>query len=81
MNSKSKAPSIPLDKPISWQDWLQGRRWRRELGNRVAPEVIRRKLSSSDRRLRKLFKGQRGLPFPSTGALPTRTSGVIKGIG
>jgi hypothetical protein len=51
---------------MSWEDWLKGRRWRRELGNRVAPEVIRRKQSSKDRRLRKLFNGERGLPFPPT---------------
>jgi hypothetical protein len=51
---------------MSWEDWLKGRRWRRELGNRVAPEVIQRQRSSSDRRLRKLFKGRRGLPFTPT---------------
>lgn len=51
---------------MSWEDWLKGRRWRRALGNRVAPEVIRRKQSSKDRRLRKLFNGERGLPFPPT---------------
>ena len=38
----------------------------RELGNRVAPGVVRRPRSSSDRRLRKLFNGQRGLPFTPT---------------
>jgi hypothetical protein len=48
---------------MSWEDWLKGRRWRRELGNRPAPEIIQRRRSSSDRRLRKLFKGRRGLPF------------------
>ena len=66
MNSKPKAPSIPIDEVMSWADWLKGRSWRRELGNRVAPEVIQRKRSSSDRRLRKLFKGRRGLPFTPT---------------
>ena len=66
MNSKPKAPSIPMTKVMSWEDWLKGRRWRRELGNRVAPAVVRRPSSSSDRRLRKLFKGQRGLPFTPT---------------
>jgi hypothetical protein len=50
---------------MSWEDWLKGRRWRRELGNRVAPVVIQRSRSSSDRRLRSLFKGRRGLPFTS----------------
>lgn len=66
MNSNSKVPSIPIDRPISWEDWLKGRRFRRELGNRVAPEIIRRESSSSDKRLRKLFNGERGLPFTPT---------------
>jgi hypothetical protein len=66
MNSKSKAPSIPLEGGISYQDWLRGRRWRRELSQQVAPGVLRRKTSSSDRRLRRLFKGERGLPFTPT---------------
>ena len=66
MNSKSKVPSILIDKPISWEDWLRGRRARRETGNLVAPEIIRRQSSSKDRRLRKLFNGQRGLPFTPT---------------
>ncbi len=66
MNSKSKVPCIPIEGSISWEDWLKGRRFRREMGNRVAPDVIRRKRSSSDRRLKKLFKGERGLPFTPT---------------
>jgi hypothetical protein len=66
MNSKSKIPCIPIEGSISWEDWLKGRRFRRELGNRVAPETIRRKSSSKDRRLKKLFNGERGLPFTST---------------
>ncbi|MGI8966214.1 MAG: hypothetical protein ACR2H1_09040 [Limisphaerales bacterium] len=69
MNSKSKVPSIPIDKPISWEDWLRGRKTRREIGSAVAPEIIRRTSSSSDRRLRKLFKGERGLPFTPTSEL------------
>jgi hypothetical protein len=32
----------------------------------VAPGIVRRQRSSSDRRLRKLFKGRRGLPFTPT---------------
>ncbi len=55
-----------MNEVMSWEDWLKGRRWRRELGNRVAPEVIQRQSSSSDRRLRKLFKGRRGLPFTAS---------------
>ena len=66
MNSKSKIPCIPIDGSISWEDWLKGRRFRRELGNRVAPEIIRRASSSKDRRLKELFNGERGLPFTPT---------------
>ncbi len=66
MSSKSKAPSIPINGVLSYADWLRGRRWRRELGNRVAPEVIQRAAGPNDERLRKLFKGRRGLPFTPT---------------
>ena len=69
MNSKSKVPCIPIEGSISYEDWLKGRRHRREAGNLVAPEIIRRKSSSSDRRLKKLFKGERGLPFTPTDKL------------
>jgi hypothetical protein len=55
-----------MNEIMSYEDWLKGRRLRRELGNRVAPEVIRRESSSKDKRLRKLFKGERGLPFTPT---------------
>jgi hypothetical protein len=68
MNSKSKAPCIPIpiEGAISWEDWLKGRRFRREIGNLVAPEIIRRKSSSKDKRLKELFNGERGLPFTPT---------------
>ncbi len=66
MNSKSKIPSIPIEGSISYQDWLRGRRLRRELSKRVAPGIIRRQSGSRDRRLRKLFNGERGLPFTPT---------------
>ncbi len=66
MKSKSKIPSIPIEGSISYEDWLKGRRFRRELSQRVAPGINRRPRSSSDRRLRKLFKGDRGLPFTPT---------------
>ena len=66
MNSENPVPTIPKGRPISWEDWLKGRRARRETGNRVAPEIIRRPSSSSDRRLRQLFNGERGLPFKKT---------------
>jgi hypothetical protein len=58
-----------MHEPMSWEDWLQGRRARRQTGLRVAPEVIRRPRSSSDHRLRPRFQGERGLPFKQTGEL------------
>ena len=66
MNLKSKVPSIPIEGSISYEAWLKGRRYRRELSKLVAPGIIRRKSSSSDRRLKKLFNGERGLPFTPT---------------
>jgi hypothetical protein len=66
MNSKSKVPSIPIEGSISYEDWLRGRRLRRELSQRVAPGINRRESSSKDRKLRKLFNGERGLPFTPT---------------
>ena len=64
--SKSGVPTIPMTEPISWEDWLKGRRARRETGKRVAPEIIRRPSSSSDRRLCRLYGNERGLPFKKT---------------
>lgn len=64
--SRSGVPVIPMNEVMSWEDWLKGRRARRETGNKVAPEIIRRPSSSSDRRLRALFSGERGLPFKRT---------------
>jgi hypothetical protein len=51
--SKSGVPTIPMNEPIAW----------------VAREIIRRPASSSDRRLRRLFNGERGLPFKPTADL------------
>lgn len=69
MNSKSQIPSIPIEGSISYEDWLRGRKARRETSKLVAPGVIRRKSSSSDQRLRALFRGERGLPFTPTDKL------------
>lgn len=66
MNSNSKIPCIPISGSISYEDWLKGRRARREWGNRVAPEILRRESSSKDRRLKELFTDERGLPFTPT---------------
>ncbi len=62
----SGVPMIPMNEVMSWEDWLKGRRARRETGKQVAPEIIRREVGSSDRRLRSLFEGERGLPFKKT---------------
>ncbi len=64
--SRSGVPVIPINEPMNWEDWLKGRRARRETGNRVAQEIIRRPASSSDKRLRRLFNGERGLCFKKT---------------
>ena len=48
---------------MSFEDWQAGRAERRRIGNLVAPKIIQRKKSSSDSRLKKLYKGKRGLPF------------------
>jgi len=69
MKSDKQAPSVPIGKTISWKDWLAGRKARRESSRLVEPRPIRRQQSSSDRRLRKFFKGQRGLPFAKTADL------------
>jgi len=45
---------------------LKGRRYRRELSKLVAPGIIRRENSSKDKRLKKLYNGERGLPFTPT---------------
>jgi len=66
MNSKPKIPCIPINGVLSYADWLKGRRARRKSSQLVAPGINRRKRSSSDKRLKKLFKGERGLPFTPT---------------
>ena len=66
MLSDGGVPTIPMNEVMSWEDWLKGRRARRESGELVAPTIIRRESSSSDKRLRALFNGERGLPFKKT---------------
>ncbi len=51
---------------MSYADWLTGRRARRETSKLIAPGILRRDASSKDRKLRKLFGGERGLPFTPT---------------
>lgn len=64
--SESGVPTIPMNEPISFEDWMKGRRARREGGELVARKIIRRENSSSDQRLRAQFGGERGLPFTPT---------------
>jgi hypothetical protein len=54
---------IPPERRFTWEQWQAGRAERRRLGNLVAPAVIRRKESSSDKRLRETFDGERGPDF------------------
>ena len=57
--------TIPI-KPgnrITWEQWQAGREKRRRLGELVAPAVIRHTESSTDRRLRESFDGERGPEF------------------
>ena len=63
MKSNKQAPSIPIGKSISWADWLAGRKARRASSRLVEPAPIRRQTSSSDRRLKRLFRGKRGPAF------------------
>lgn len=62
MRAKKIKP-IPMRGVMPFEDWQAGRTERRKIGNLVAPRVIRRKKSSSDRRLKRLYGGKRGLPF------------------
>ena len=64
--SKSGVPTIPMNEAMLWDDWIKGRRTRRETGNRVAPQEIRRPEGADDVRLQRLFNGERGLPFKKT---------------
>jgi hypothetical protein len=59
---QTKLP-ISSDRRYTWEQWLAGREKRRRLGNLVAPPIIRRESSSSDKRLRAAFDGERGPPF------------------
>lgn len=58
-----------MSEPMSWDDWLKGRRARRETGRKVAPEVVRRPSGPDDEHLRRLYNGERGLPFTPTDKL------------
>ena len=57
----------PVKVSWTWEEWLSSREARREVAARVGPEVVRRARSSSDRRLRRLFEGERGPDFRNGG--------------
>lgn len=63
MTDDSKPPVIRMNEPITLEDWEKGREARRLSGLKVAPASIRRKESSSDKRLRAAFGGKRA-PVP-----------------
>jgi len=44
----------------TWEEWKAGRAALRAVTDKVHPGSIRRKSSSSDRRLREAFAGERG---------------------
>ncbi len=54
-----KPPIIPINQPITIEDWRKGRAERRRVGLLVAPATIRREEGSSDKQLRAAFRGQR----------------------
>ena len=74
MSSENQTPTTPERLHVSWKAWLMGRHARRQTGNKVAPTIIRRVSSSSDKRLHKLYGGNRGLPFVPTDELADRAS-------
>jgi len=43
----------------TWEEWQAGRKARRELSRRVGTPICRRAESSSDKRLRAAFNGER----------------------
>ncbi len=69
MSSENQTPTTPKSRHVAWNAWLMGRHMRRQTGNKVAPASIRRVSSSSDKRLHKLYGGNRGLPFVPTDEL------------
>ena len=60
---------------MTWEEWQKGRLRRRKLGEMVAPKVIRRKSSSSDKRLKALFDGARGPAFVTDEMLASYATG------
>ncbi len=47
----------------TWEEWQHSRKARRAATDRITPCSVRRKRSSSDKRLRAVFDGRRGPDF------------------
>jgi len=58
MNSPAK-----LKTEWTWDEWQHSRAARRAVADRMGPPITRRRESTSDRRLRAAFQGQRGPNF------------------
>ena len=55
----SKQPKVCWE----WEEWLESRNARRRISEKIGPSVSRRSTSSADKKLRRLFKGERGPSF------------------
>ncbi len=53
----------PLKTDWTWDEWQQSRAARRAAADKIGPVIVRRKESSSDRKLRTAFKDERGPDF------------------
>jgi len=53
----------PFKTSWTWAEWQASRAARKAVADRFGPPVTRRRESSSDRRLRRAFKGERGPAF------------------
>lgn len=71
MNSDQDTPPvIRMNEPITLEDWEKGREARRLGGLKIASASIRRKESSSDKRLRAAFGGKRAPDPPEESSPP-----------
>lgn len=64
--SAADLPSKPLPRIATWEEWESGRAARRRLSRQISGGKLLRRLSGDPRKdacLRRLNKGERGLPF------------------
>jgi len=55
----SKQPKVSWE----WEEWLESRNARRRISEKIGPPVSRRSASATDKKLRRLFNGERGPDF------------------